>query len=70
MITTLSRNKRSGARIVTMHVVRHCVEVVYIKVITKRLTTREATEEGVSKACQLALLVAQQIASGNLNVHS
>ena len=73
MITTRSQHKRSGARIVIMRGVRHCVEVVYIKVITKRLTTEEATELGVSRALQLAWYLSTQIAQGNpsaLNAHA
>jgi hypothetical protein len=69
MITTRSRNKRNGARIVTVHAVRRYVGGVYIKVIEKRLTTEEATELGVSRVFQLMWFLSTQIVSGNLNVH-
>jgi hypothetical protein len=70
MLTTPSLNRRRGVRTEIKHVVKHCVEVAYIKVITRRLTTKEATEEGGLRVCQLVLLVAQQIAAGSLNVHN
>jgi hypothetical protein len=69
-ITMPSQNKRKGVQIEIRHAVRHCVEVAYIKVITRRSTTKEATEEGGLRVLQLVLLAAQQIASGSLNVHN
>lgn len=69
MTTTPNQNRRKGVRIEIKHVVKHCVEVAFVKVTTKRLTTEAATEEGVSKALQLVWYLSTQIALGNLNVH-
>lgn len=61
-------SKRSVVLTVIEHVELQSVKVVYVKATTRRLTTSEATELGVLRTYQLALLVAQQIGVGNLSV--
>jgi len=61
MIIRVLLSKRNDEPIEIVPVVKQCVKVVYIKAITKRLTTSEATELGVLRVSQLVLLVATKI---------
>ena len=62
-------NKRKDELTVTVLDAQRNVMAAYIKVTEKSLTMSASTELGVLRTCQLVLLVAQQIASGNLPGH-
>lgn len=62
------RTKLNGVRIVTMRVLQQNVRAWYIKEMERKLTISEATELGVLRTFQLALLVVQQTGVANLSV--
>ena len=65
--TTVHLCRKSEGQIVIVRVVKRYVRVGYVKAITKKCTTSEATELGVLRTCQLGLLVVQKIDVYNLN---
>jgi hypothetical protein len=67
MNTTGLLSRRSGERIVIGLDVLQNVRGAYVRAMTKKCTTSEATELGVLRGCQLGLLVGQQIGECSLS---
>lgn len=68
MTTMRNQSRRNEGHNAIKLAVRHRAMDVYIRVIERRSTTQEATEQGHWLMFQLALQVAQRIGVDNLSV--